>query len=135
MFLYLPSFSQIIDADTSSVVIRKTKKEAPAEYNISDVIVKIDKTKDKSKNVIRVDLDIPLKTTMRLAVSDTSGAKLMYLINDQTLNAGVYRVKWEMISCEKETNPDTMIDCLPKGRYLCEFETDQFIFQRDFYIK
>ncbi|MFI5212078.1 MAG: hypothetical protein ACHQIH_04290, partial [Ignavibacteria bacterium] len=51
-----PSFSQIIDSDTSSVVIRKTKKLAPDEYNISDVIVKIDKSKDKYKNVIRVDL-------------------------------------------------------------------------------
>lgn len=131
----LPSFSQIIDADTSSVVIRKTRKAAPDEYNISDVIVKIDKTKDKYKNIIRVDLDIPLKTTMRLAVSDTSGAKLMYLINDQTLTSGVYRVKWEMTSCANDTTPENNIDCLPRGKYLCEFETDQFIFQRDFFIK
>lgn len=135
LFLTCQTFSQIIDADTSSVVIRKTKKAAPDEYNISDVIVKIDKSKDKYKNVIRVDLDIPLKTTMRLAVSDTSGAKLMYLINDQTLSPGVYRVKWEMTSCANDTTPETNIDCLPRGKYLCEFETDHFIFQRDFYIK
>ena len=119
--------SQTVDFDTSSVVIRKTKKEKPAEYNISDVIVKLDR--EKINNVIRVDLDIPLKTTMRLAVSDTAGVKLMYLVNDQTLNPGVYRVKWVMIKC-LAANCD-----YPPGRYLCEFETDQFIFQRDFYIK
>lgn len=119
--------SQIIDNDTSSVVIRKTKKDKPSEYNISDVVIKRDKL--QTKNIIRVDLDIPLKTTLRLAVSDTSGNKLMYLINDQTLSSGVYRVRWEMELCRQS-------DCeYPPGRYLCEFETDQFIFQRDFYIK
>jgi len=121
------ALSQIIDKDTSDVVIRKTKKEKPAEYNISDVVIKRDKL--QTKNIIRVDLDIPLKTTLRLAVSDTSGNKLMYLINDQTLSSGVYRVRWVMEFCRQS-------DCdYPPGRYLCEFETDQFIFQRDFYIK
>lgn len=120
-------YSQTVDTDTSDVVIRKTKKETPTEYNISDVIVKQDK--EKTKNIIRVDLDIPLKTTMKLMVSDTSGAPIMYLINDQTLSPGVYRVKWEMPKCNTG-------DCdYPPGKYWCEFETDQFIFQRDFYIK
>jgi hypothetical protein len=120
-------FSQTIDADTSDVVIRKTKKSNPVEYNISDVIIKQDK--EKTKNIIRVDLEIPLKTTMRLSVSDTAGATIMYLINDQTLSQGIYRVKWEMPKC-------TSSDCdYPPGKYWCEFETDQFIFQRDFYIK
>lgn len=119
--------SQIIDKDTSNVVIRKTKKLVPAEYNISDVIIKLDK--EQTKYVIRVDLDIPMKTTLKLSVSDTSGNTLMYLINDQTLSSGVYRVRWEMKFCKAG-------DCdYPPGRYLCEFETDQFIFQRDFYIK
>jgi hypothetical protein len=31
--------SQIIDKDTSDVVIRKTKKDVPLEYNISDLII------------------------------------------------------------------------------------------------
>jgi len=119
--------SQIIDKDTSDVVIRKTKKSVPAEYNISDVIIKLDK--EQTKYIIRVDLDVPLKTTLKLSVSDTSGNTLMYLINDQTLSSGVYRVRWEMKFCR--TN-----DCdYPPGRYLCAFETDQFVFQRDFYIK
>lgn len=119
--------SQIIDKDTSDVVIRRTKKDVPAEYNISDVIIKLDKM--QTKYVIRVDLDIPLKTTLKLSVSDTSGITLMYLINDQTLKAGVFRVRWEMEFCRSS-------NCTyPPGRYLCEFETDQFIFQRDFYIK
>ena len=120
-------YSQIIDKDTSDVVIRKTKKDIPTEYNISDVIIKLDKL--QTKYVIRVDLDIPLKTTLKLSVSDTSGNTLMYLINDQTLKGGVYRVRWEMLFCKSS-------DCdYPPGRYLCAFETDQFIFQRDFYIK
>lgn len=120
-------FSQIIDKDTSDVVIRKTKKDNPAEYNISDVIIKLDKL--QTKYIIRVDLDIPLKTTLKLSVSDTSGNTLMYLVNDQTFKSGVYRVRWEMLFCRSS-------DCdYPPGRYLCEFETDQFIFQRDFYIK
>jgi hypothetical protein len=121
------ALSQIIDIDTSDVVIRKTKKEKPSEYNISDVVIKQDKL--QTKNIIRVDLDIPLKTTLRLAVSDTSGNKLMYLINDQTLSSGVYRVRWVMPFCRIDSCD------YPPGRYLCEFETDQFIFQRDFYIK
>ena len=120
-------YSQIIDKDTSDVVIRRTKKEVPAEYNISDVIIKLDKL--QTKYVIRVDLDIPLRTTLKLNVSDTSGNTLMYLINDQTLKPGVFRVRWEMEFCRSS-------NCTyPPGRYLCEFETDQFIFQRDFYIK
>lgn len=127
LFLNTGIYSQTIDTDTSDVVIRKTNKMLPKEYNIGDVIVKLDK--EKTKNIIRVDLDIPLKTTMRLSVSDTSGATIMYLISDQTLSGGVYRVKWEMAKCKEN-------DCdYPSGKYWCEFETDQFIFQRDFYIK
>jgi hypothetical protein len=127
LFFNFCVYSQIIDKDTSDVVIRKTKKEKPSEYNISDVIIKLDK--EQTKYVIRVDLDIPAKTTLKLSVSDTSGNTIMYLINDQTLSSGVYRVRWEMKFCK--TN-----DCdYPPGRYLCAFETDQFVFQRDFYIK
>lgn len=121
------SYSQQIDSDTSDVVIRRTNKQLPKEYNISDVIIKLDK--EKTKNTIRVDLDIPLKTKLKLSVSDTSGATIMYLISDQTLSGGVYRVKWEMPKCKEN-------DCdYPPGKYWVEFETDQFIFQRDFYIK
>lgn len=120
-------FSQVVDTDTSDVVIRRTKKDVPAEYNISDVIIKMDKF--QTKYVIRVDLDIPAKTTLKLNVSDTSGNTLMYLINDQTLKPGVFRVKWDMEFCR------TSNCTYPPGRYLCEFETDQFVFQRDFYLK
>lgn len=129
VFLFFDTgvYSQIIDRDTSDVVIRKTKKDIPMEYNISDVIIKLDKL--QTKNVIRVDLDIPAKTTLSLSVSDTSGNTIIYLINDQTLKAGVYRVKWEMVFC-RTSNCD-----YPPGRYLCAFETDQFVFTRDFYLK
>jgi hypothetical protein len=119
--------AQYIDNDTSDVVIRRTNKMLPKEYNISDVIIKLDK--EKTKNIIRVDLEIPLRTTLRLSVSDTAGNKIMNLISDQTLTGGVYRVRWEMVRCLTD-------DCdFPPGKYWCEFETDQFIFQRDFYIK
>ena len=119
--------AQTVDTDTSDVVIRKTNKMLPKEYNISDVIIKQDK--EKTKNIIRVDIDIPIKTTLRLSVSDTAGATIMYLISDQTLGSGVYRVKWEMPMCKEN-------DCdYTPGKYLCEFETDQFIFERDFFIK
>ena len=121
------SYAQSIDTDTSDVVIRKTNKEKPEEYNISDVIIK--KDKDKTKNIIRVDLDVPIRTVLRLSVSDTAGETIMYLISDQTLNTGVYRVRWEMPACKEN-------DCdYPPGKYICEFETDQFIFTRDFYLK
>ncbi|MCI0449092.1 MAG: hypothetical protein L0Y79_04800 [Chlorobi bacterium] len=127
LFLALDLYSQTIDTDTSDVVIRKTKKEIPREYNISDVIIK--KDKEKTKNIIRVDLDIPLKTSLKLFISDSTGATIMYLINDQTLSPGVYRVRWEMSECKT-------VDCdYPIGKYLCEFETDQFIFQRNYYVK
>lgn len=116
--------SQIIDKDTSDVVIRKTNKDIPVEYNISDVIIKTDK--EKTKNIIRVDLDVPLKSALKLAVSDSTGARIMYLINDQTLSPGVYRVRWEMAVCKTDSCD------YPPGKYLCEFETDEFIFQRDF---
>jgi len=130
IFLYFSAseiFSQVVDTDTSDVVIRRTKKDIPAEYNISDVIIKMDKL--QTKYIIRVDLDIPLRTTLKLNVSDTSGNTLMYLINDQTLKPGVFRVKWDMEFCR------TSNCTYPPGRYLCEFETDQFVFQRDFYLK
>ena len=119
--------SQIIDTDTNDVVIRKTSKEKPAEFNISDVIIKPDK--EKTKYIARADLEIPLSTTLKLNVTDSMGAVIMYLINDQTLKAGIYRVKWEMEKC-------TSSDCdYPPGKYLCSFETDQFIYQKDFYLK
>jgi hypothetical protein len=119
--------SQVLDTDTSDVVIRRTSKEKPPEFNISDVIVKIDK--EKTKHIVRVDIDIPLTTTLKLNVTDSAGTVIMYLINDQTLKPGVYRVKWIMENCNDK-------DCdYPPGKYLCAFETDQFIYQKDFYIK
>jgi len=121
--------SQIIDTDTSDVVIRKTKKETPQEFNISDVVIKMDK--EKTKHIMRVDLDIPATTTLKLNVSDSGGAVIMYLVNDQTFKAGVYRVKWEMLCCINVTNEE----CYSPGKYFCAFETDQFVYQKDFYIR
>lgn len=119
--------TQVIDTDTSDVVIRRTSKLRPIEFNISDVVIKKDAI--KNKHIVRVDLDIPINTTFKLNVTDSLGAVMMYLINDQTLKTGIYRVKWEMESC-------STFNCeYPQGKYLCAFETDQFIYQKDFYVK
>ena len=120
--------SQVIDTDTSDVVIRKTLREKPLDFNISDVIIKMDK--EKTKYIVRADIDLPVSTALRLNVADSAGTVIMYLINDQTFKAGVYRVKWEMQKCA-----GTELDCYSLGKYLCEFETDQFIYRKDFYIK
>jgi len=121
--------SQIIDTDTSDVVIRKTKKETPQEFNISDVVIKTDK--EKTKNTMRVDLDLPVSTQLKLNVSDSAGTNIMYLIIVQSFKPGVYRVKWEMARCIGEINEY----CYAPGKYLCVFETNHFVYQKDFYIK
>jgi hypothetical protein len=85
--------------------------------------------KEKTRHIARVDINIPVTATLKLNVTDSSGAVIMYLINDLTLKSGVYRVKWEMENCRT-------FDCdYPPGKYLCSFETEQFIYQKDFYIK
>jgi hypothetical protein len=112
--------------DTNEAVIRKINKQIPGEFNISDVIIKTDIKNDNY--VIRVDIDIPIRTNLKLLVKDTTGTTLIYLINDEYLTAGKYRIKWNMAKCKVN-------DCYyPKGKYICEFETEQFIYQRDFYL-
>jgi len=129
LFLTCSLQSQVVDTDTSDVVIRKTKKETPSEFNISEVIIKTDK--EKTKNIMRVDLDLPVSTQLKLNVSDSAGTIIMYLIIDQSFKAGVYRVKWEMARCIGEINEF----CYAPGKYLCVFETNHFVYQKDFYIK
>lgn len=119
--------SQVIDTDTSDVVIRRISKEKPSEFNISDVTIKLDK--DKTKHILRVNLEIPVTTALKLNVTDSTGAVIMYLINEQTLKSGIFRVKWDMDKCRTD-NCD-----YPPGKYKCSFETDQFIYQIDFYLR
>lgn len=121
--------SQAVDTDTSDVVIRRTSKEKPQEFSISDVVIKTDK--EKTKFIMRVDLDLPIATTLKLNVSDSTGAVIMYLVNDQTFKAGVFRVKWIMPRCITSENEE----CYAPGKYFCAFETDQFVYQKDFFIK
>ncbi len=123
-------YSQDIN-DTSKVIIKKVAKTMPAEYNISDTHIKQDKD-DKNNFIVRVDLDVPSTTKLTLSVTDSSGAVVMYLINDQTVSAGTYRVRWEMLRCS--TLQENCEGYLP-GRYYCEFTTDQFIYTKDFFIK
>lgn len=130
-FVLLKSvYSQDIN-DTSKVIIKKVSKSTPAEYNISDTHIKQDKD-DKNNFIIRVDLDVPSATKLTLSVTDSTGAVVMYLINDQTVSIGTYRVRWEMLRCTIST--ENCEGYLP-GRYYCEFTTDQFIYTKDFFIK
>src|SRR5205814_1284936 len=97
LLIYNISYSQDIN-DTSKVIIKKVAKIIPDEYNISDTHIKQDKD-NKNNYIIRVDVDVPSPTKLTLSVTDTSGAVLMYLINDQTVSSGKYRVRWEMLRC------------------------------------
>lgn len=115
--------------DTSKVIIKRVAKSRPDEYNISEIFVKKDK-ENLNLNIIRVDMDVPLNTKLSLVVKDTSGDVLMYLINDNIIPVGTYRVRWEMPVCKTKN-----CDGFEPGRYLCVFETDQFIYQKDFFIK
>lgn len=115
--------------DTSKIIIKRVVKSYPSEYNISEIHLKKDK-ENLSIYVVRVDLDVPLKTKLKLTVKDTAGVVLMYLINDQIVPEGTYRIRWEMQYCN-------IPDCegFKAGRYNCELETDQFIYVKDFFLK
>ena len=107
--------------DTSKIVIKRVSKLIPFEYNISDTHVRKDKDNPKN-NIVRVDLEIPAKTVLKLSVTDSAGEVVMKLIEDQTVGSGIYRIRWEM-------------EDYPPGRYWCEFTTEQFIYRKDFFIK
>jgi hypothetical protein len=107
--------------DTSKIIIKRVSRLIPFEYNISDTHIK--KDKDNPKNyIVRVDLEVPVKTVLKLSVTDSTDEEVMKLIDDQTVSSGIYRVRWEMEDC-------------PPGRYWCEFTTEQFIYRKDFFIK
>jgi hypothetical protein len=115
--------------DTSKIIIKRIGKNIPEEYNISSLNLK--KDKDINLYVIRVDLQVPIRSKLSLSIKDTANDILMYLINDNVLPAGSYRVRWEMPVCFSRNNCDGYLP----GKYLCEFETDQFIYSIDFFIK
>lgn len=117
--------------DTSKVIIKKISKSVPAEYNISDTQINPDKD-NKNNFIIRVEIDVPSSTRLTLSVTDSAGAVVMYLINDQAVSAGSYRVRWEMFKC---INRPVNCEGFVPGRYYCEFTTDQFIYTKDFFIK
>jgi hypothetical protein len=121
-------YSQDID-DTSKIIIKRVAKTTPSMYNISEIHLKKGK-ENPGVYVVRVDVDVPLSTKMSLTVKDTSNDVLMYLINDQIIPMGTYRVRWEMPFCRTPG-----CDGYQPGRYLCEFETDQFIYVKDFFLK
>jgi len=107
--------------DTYKIVIKRLSGILPFEYNISDTHVK--KDKDNPKNyIVRVGLEVPVITELRLSVTDSTGEEVMILIDEQKVNTGVYRLRWEM-------------EDYPPGRYWCEFTTEQFIYRKDFFIK
>jgi 5-hydroxyisourate hydrolase-like protein (transthyretin family) len=67
-------------------------------------------------------MEVPVKTVLKLSITDSTGDEVMKLIDDQTVSSGIYRVRWEM-------------EDYPAGRYWCEFTTEQFIYRKDFFIK
>ncbi|RPI17341.1 MAG: hypothetical protein EHM58_09745 [Ignavibacteriae bacterium] len=107
--------------DTASIIIKKISKERPEFYNISDTYVKTD-AKNPNNRIVRVDLEIPETTVLKLTVTDTTENDIINLIDERSLTAGRYRVRWEMENYKP-------------GRYWCEFETDQFVYRKDFFIK
>lgn len=122
-------FSQDIN-DTSKIIIKRVAKTNPTMYNISEIHLKKDK-ENLNLYIVRVDIEVPLSTKLRLSIKDTSDDILMYLINDEVVPKGTYRVRWEMPYCKIQNNCDGYLP----GRYLCEFETDQFIYVKDFFLK
>lgn len=107
--------------DTSKIVIKRVSRLLPFEYNISDTHLKKDKNNPKNY-IVRVDLEIPVITVLKLSVTDSTDEEVMKLIDNQTVGSGIYRVRWEM-------------EDYPPGRYWCEFTTEQFIYRKDFFIK
>jgi hypothetical protein len=107
--------------DTSKIVIKRVSRIIPFEYNISDTYIKKDKNNPKNY-IVRVDLEVPVKTVLKLSVTDSTNEEIMKLIDDQTISSGIYRVRWEM-------------EEYPPGRYWCEFTTEHFIYRKDFFIK
>ncbi len=106
--------------DTSKVVIKRVSKLLPFEYNISDTHIKKDQENPKNY-IVRVDLEVPVKTDLKLSVTDSTGEEVMKLIDDQPVSSGVYRIRWEM-------------EDYPPGRYWCEFTTEYFIYRKDFLL-
>ena len=128
-FLSFSVLSQDIN-DTSKIIIKRVVKSDPSMYNISEIYLKKDKD-NQNLFIIRVNIDVPLSAKLRLSVKDTADDILMYLINDEIIPKGTYRVRWEMPFCKIQQNCDGYLP----GRYLCEFETDQFIYVKDFFLK
>src|SRR5258706_3401915 len=93
-------FSQDIN-DTSKIIIKRIAKSNPLMYNISEIHMKKD---NPNLYVVRVDVEVPLSTKLRLSVKDTSNDILMYLINDEVVPKGTYRVRWEMPYCKADLN-------------------------------
>lgn len=71
---------------------------------------------------MRVDLELPETTVLRLTVTDTTENTVINLIDEKSMSGGKYRIRWEM-------------EGYAPGRYWCEFTTDQFIYRKDFFIK
>ena len=107
--------------DTSSIIIKKISSEKPAFYNISDTYVKKDQN-NPGTLIVRVDLELPETTVLRLTVTDTTENTVISLIDEKSMAGGKYRIRWEM-------------EGYTPGRYWCEFTTDQFIYRKDFFIK
>jgi hypothetical protein len=122
--LILLFFNAIIFAnvtDSNSVIIKKKSGKIPVQYNISDIEIK-KSTLAASLNILKVSVDIPEYTMLLLKVTDSTGKELTNLIHDKQVSPGKYIIQWQMGKYSE-------------GRYWCEFETEHFIYRKDFYLK
>jgi len=78
--------------DKYKIIIKRVSKLKPFEYNISDTHIKKDK-EYPNNYIVRVDLEVPITTELKLSVTDSTGEEIMKLIVDQTVSAGIYRVR------------------------------------------
>jgi hypothetical protein len=122
--LFILFFNVIIFAnvtDSNTVVFKKKSGKIPVQYNVSDIEI-IKTAIATSLNILKVTIEVPGNTMLLLRVTDTTGKEITNLIHEKLVSPGKYMIQWQM---GKYT----------AGRYWCEFETEHFIYRKDFYLK
>jgi hypothetical protein len=119
--LSVPCFSEAQNiTDTNKIVLKKISNIASSDYNFSEVAIKRDPVKI-SNCLLRVRLGLPTVSIISVRVTDSIGLDVLYLLKEKLLAPGTYFIKWEMGN-------------FPEGRYWCEFNTEHFIYRKDFFI-
>ncbi|MCX7877276.1 MAG: hypothetical protein N2510_01395 [Ignavibacteria bacterium] len=85
----------------------------PNEYKIYEVTVK--------EGMLDFKIEIPVTTELKLRVLDPEGNELQKLIDEKSFPKGVYNIKCHLNSRSS-------------GKYKCNLETKDFIYETDFFI-